>query len=336
LAVFAGGFSLFAVESVAGNDQGATPLVLLSSLLEKSLLRRLPDGQVGAGTAAEEPRFGMLETVREFGLERLAASGEEAAARWAHAAFVLALLREFERSWYEPAATGRRGGWGRERDNVRATLAWLERTGTAEEALELAVAAGVFWYCHGVGDGRRWLGRLLRRGDRAPSATRAMALMWASNLAAKQGTASRRSRWRASRWRSPGAASGDHASLSEALCALGGALRDRGRAAESGPLFAEAWEIFRARGMAAHGAHALLNLGLLAEEEGDPARAAALCAEALALRRQLGQPVGWRSSATPWPTSSDGAGTERRRRRSTGRIWQPLATSTNPTGSPTP
>ena len=83
LAVFVGGFDLAGAEAVAGvGDGGLDALDGIASLVEKSIVQ-----QVG-GPEAEEPRYRMLETVREFGLERLAASGEEPTVRGAHAAYV--------------------------------------------------------------------------------------------------------------------------------------------------------------------------------------------------------------------------------------------------------
>ncbi len=99
LAVFAGGFVLGAAERVAGDDSSSPVLDVLASLVDKSLVQQQD--------VADEPRFALLETVREFGLEALAASGEEAAIRRAHAAWYLALAEDAE-----PELTGTvRAGW---------------------------------------------------------------------------------------------------------------------------------------------------------------------------------------------------------------------------------
>src|SRR5262249_43619319 len=107
LSVFVGGFTLEGAEAVGAGGQGErgtggaggghspappsppvplSPSVLdgIGSLVDKSLLHRTE-------VEADEPRYGMLETVREFGLEQLAASGEEAATRRAHAAWYMGL-----------------------------------------------------------------------------------------------------------------------------------------------------------------------------------------------------------------------------------------------------
>ena len=139
LAVFVGGFTLDAAEAVAGDSHGQALLNGLARLMESSLLRRYEGG-------TGDPRFGMLETVREYGLERLAESGEEAVIRDRHAVWCLGLAeqyREGEGPWVEDL------GWlsrvEAEHDNVRAALAWLERTGDVEGLLRLAGATQPFW-----------------------------------------------------------------------------------------------------------------------------------------------------------------------------------------------
>src|SRR5262249_57066812 len=89
LSVFVGGFTLEAAEAVcnAREDLGLDPLDGIGSLLDKSLLRE----SAGSG---DESRFLMLETIREYGLERLASSGEEAATKRAHAAYYLVLAED--------------------------------------------------------------------------------------------------------------------------------------------------------------------------------------------------------------------------------------------------
>ncbi len=89
LAVFVGGFTLEAAEAVAnaGADLDLDVFDGVASLVDKSLLQQ-------TGESAGEARFGMLETIREYGLERLAASGEEAATRRAHAAYFLVMAED--------------------------------------------------------------------------------------------------------------------------------------------------------------------------------------------------------------------------------------------------
>jgi predicted ATPase len=125
LAVFAGGATLEAIERVASSPLPPPPpttLDLVSALVEKSLL-------VQSEQPPGEPRYAMLETIREFGLERLAASGEEDATRAAHAAYFLTVAEHAEPHliasgsavWVERLAT--------ERANLQTAVAWALRTG---------------------------------------------------------------------------------------------------------------------------------------------------------------------------------------------------------------
>jgi tetratricopeptide (TPR) repeat protein len=144
LAVFVGGFTLEAAEAVsnAGEDLDLDGFDGVSSLVDKSLLQQ-------TGESAGDARFGMLETIREYGLERLAAAGEEEATRRAHAAYLLVFA--------EDGAPHMAGGAGQalwlerffaEHDNFRSALGWLTRTGNADWGLRLALALSHFWLEH--------------------------------------------------------------------------------------------------------------------------------------------------------------------------------------------
>ncbi|MDQ3694472.1 MAG: helix-turn-helix domain-containing protein [Chloroflexota bacterium] len=158
-------------------DRQTSTLNLITSLVDKSLLRR--DEREG-GAAAAEPRFEMLETVREFALERLEGSGELAAARQAHADYFLMLA---ERA--EPEVVGREQGLWLERltaeiGNMRAALDWaLDRgAGSSEISLRLAGALWTFWYMSARNrEGRQWLERALAASEDTITAPRARALM---------------------------------------------------------------------------------------------------------------------------------------------------------------
>ena len=116
----------------------ADTLDLVQRLVDQAVLQR-------HGEAADDPRFGMLETIREYGLEQLSASGEETAVRDAHAAWCVALA---ERA--EPELTGpEQAVWVRRLEadlgNLRAAQQWLAARGDAESSLRLAGAIGWFW-----------------------------------------------------------------------------------------------------------------------------------------------------------------------------------------------
>ena len=156
LAVFTGGCGLEAAEAVMPIPGSA--LDLATSLADKSLLRvEQLDG---------ETRFGMLETIREYALERLAAAGEEDAARSAHADWCIGYARQVEAG----LTSDRRTRWldcqETELANMRTALTWLAATGRLERALELANALARFWeQCGYWSEGSSWLERLLELSD---------------------------------------------------------------------------------------------------------------------------------------------------------------------------
>jgi non-specific serine/threonine protein kinase len=187
LAVFDGGFRLDAAEAVANemlepasgtseSDAAQTfpVLDLLASLVEKSLVRHEP------GTS-ETPRYTMLETVREFAAEQLAAEGEDVAARQAHAAFFLALAEQEGLAHFLPDGERRLDALEAERANMRSALTWWGTTGQVAHRLAHVAALGGFWYARiHVREGKEWLAHALDEEDLPPSSERARALVWLS------------------------------------------------------------------------------------------------------------------------------------------------------------
>src|SRR5207248_2594054 len=197
LAVFAGGGTLDAVEAVGGaGDSGASTtwdgdiLDGLASLMDNSLLNR----EAGQPRRGSEPRFGMLETIREYGLACLAAAGEMPALQRRHATY---FLTRVEDGAPRLIGAGQVAGLARledEHDNLRAALRWAMDSGEVELGLRLAVALWPLWWVRGhLSEGRRWLEGLLARAahgeGRVPVApsVRAQGLNWAGALAASQG-----------------------------------------------------------------------------------------------------------------------------------------------------
>jgi predicted ATPase len=159
LAVFAGSFELAAAEDVAG-----APLETISSLVEKSLVRRWGSG-----------RFGMLETIQEYTRERLVESGEEGAVRRRHAELFLALARSAHLAAEETDLGQRREIVVPEQDNLRAALDWaLENDPVL--GLELAVALESFWVTNAPFEGARRVEALLDRARDVPDVLRARAI----------------------------------------------------------------------------------------------------------------------------------------------------------------
>jgi predicted ATPase/DNA-binding winged helix-turn-helix (wHTH) protein len=140
LAVFWGGCTLEGAEAVTNtaNDLSADMLDLMSSLVDESLLQQRQTGN-------DEPRFGMLETIREYGLERLRESGEEAATRRAHAAYCLVLAEEGNPNLNDVDRAAWLARCDIEHDDFRAALDWLFQTKDLEWAFRLCTALFRFW-----------------------------------------------------------------------------------------------------------------------------------------------------------------------------------------------
>jgi predicted ATPase/DNA-binding CsgD family transcriptional regulator len=169
LSVFVGGATLEAIEALytALGDEPGQPLDGISSLVDKSLLRQ-------SEPETEEPRFLMLETIREYGLEVLTASGEMEVTRQAHANYYLTLAEEME-----PKLQGIEQFYRleREHDNLRVALSWLIERGETEMALRLGGALWWFWGMRNhVSEGSQWLERAFSRGGEVRDSVRAKAL----------------------------------------------------------------------------------------------------------------------------------------------------------------
>ncbi len=149
----------------------------LASLVDKSLLRR------GEPTACPEPRLRMLETIREFALERLQDSGEEAVVRRQHAAYFLSLAEEAAAELNGARRTEWLNRLEDEHDNLRAALRWSKEH-QEQTALRLAVARSPFWELRGyLSEGARWLSELLAAVPDGVPELRAAALRFAGSRA---------------------------------------------------------------------------------------------------------------------------------------------------------
>ena len=294
LAVFTGGCTLDGAAAVSGASSQPDspqpdfrspngPLLpdLLAGLVDTSLLRPLP-GDGG------ELRYGMLETVREYGLEHLAAADEEATVRRWHLVWCLDLAKRAEpeltggdqQHWFACLQT--------EHDNLRAALAWAVSENDAEAALGLGGALYRFWATQGYyEEGRRWLETALDLAPGARSAPRGHALLGAGVMAFFQGDYDRAEiLWRESLslFRELGDTTGiaySHGNLGLVADAQG----DYERAIAS---YEEALALFRQLDDRTFIAFMLNNLGLIAYFQGRHERATALYEESLALVRALG------------------------------------------------
>src|SRR5690349_4915515 len=165
--VFAGGCDLDALTAVAPSGDGpadpADPLELVSELMDVSLIA-VTEGADG------EPRVGLLETVREFALERLAEAGEADSAQRRHAEHYAALAEQACQQLYGPAQVVTLDRLEAEHDNLRAALTWSLEPQTTDVVdperigigLRLVEALAAFWHQHGhATEGRRWLQRAI-------------------------------------------------------------------------------------------------------------------------------------------------------------------------------
>lgn len=282
LSIFVGGCSLAAAEAVVG-EPGWDALALLNSLSDKNLV-------LVTGGTDTEPRFSMLETVREYSVEQALAAGEHVALQQRHAEYFLALAQQADAAQRESGPSRWSSRLLADAANLRAALTWLAASDHLDQALLLAAALVEYWIPWGyVREGRAWLERLLERARTAPSGAVQIppsAITGAARLAAIQNDFVR-----ATELYKEGAAL--HHRLGN-LRDEAVALNNIGTVAHMQTDYARATEYYE-RGLAlARASHEpfgmampLTNLGIIAMQQGDYARAAALLDEALALWRGM-------------------------------------------------
>ncbi len=288
LSVFAGGWTLEAAEAVAGSiTNGELELDVLEGmerLVQHSLVRQ-EEGLAG------ECRYQMLETIREYGLDRLEESGEAEEAHQRHAVFFLKLAETAE-----PALRGPdQGAWfdrlEAEHDNFRTALAWA-LAHDPETAFGLSAVLWLFWNVRGhLSEGRLWTERVLAlKGDVAPTA-RVLVLEGASVLAVNQGDLVRSQMFAEQSLalaREIGFRKGEMLALSD----LGLITYHQGDVAEGRALLEAAIAVARDLGVRWVVAAGLNNLGYMAMQQGDLSRARALLEEAVAVTREIGDAHG--------------------------------------------
>ena len=288
LSVFVGGCTLEGAEAVC-DTKGDLDLDLLDgmgSMVDKSLAQQ-------AEQAEGESRFVMLETIREYALEKLETSGEQVLTKRAHAAYCLVLAEE--EAAKQIGAEGQQwlARFAVEHDNFRAGLEWLTETGEAEWGLRLGAALFRFWEMREyLAEGRARLGKLLKiAGAAAPTKARARALFAAGVLASAQGDYAsadaliRDSLDIARQLR-------DQQCAAVSLNALAVIARDRGDIWDALFLFEESLVLWRELGEQKAVARSLSNLANIVELQGDNARARSLYMECLSIFQGLGDRTG--------------------------------------------
>jgi predicted ATPase/DNA-binding XRE family transcriptional regulator len=299
LAIFAGGFTLAAAEYVGGQADGGTtqsslcPSVRLSvsvldgieHLLDQGLLTRhdQPDGSI---------RFGMLETIREYGRERLEESGEIDEVSRRHLVWCLDLADRATAHLFTSEEDAALQRLRQEDANLRAALEWaLRQTRDAdlEMGLQLAATLTDYWYLSGQWSaGRDWLHRAVdASATRPPTLGRARVLVGCALIEQAQGVLDRAAT-HGELGLELAERLGDHGTVGRASVLLGNVELMRGDLDRSRALEAAALTLFRRLGDRAWTAVALINLGIIAYRQGDRAEAAALAEEALAIARGIG------------------------------------------------
>jgi predicted ATPase/DNA-binding CsgD family transcriptional regulator/transcriptional regulator with XRE-family HTH domain len=300
LAVFAGGCTLKAAESVGGGgitgteaaadgSSSSAPSVLdgLTSLVENHLLRA-EDETDG------EPRFGMLETIREFGIEQLDASPEAERTRARHASWFLAFAEALRPRIEGPEGKAVLDRLEAEHANLRAALAWAVALGETVLGLRLAGALWKFWFVHGHRcEGRAWLERVLALGGDQPPDLRSEVLYAAGSFARDQGDLAR-SRACAEEMLAHSRAGGDTRRTGNAIFLLGQLDHLEGDRARAQERYEASLALYRDLGYTHGMAMMLAYIAGVARDRGAYGRAVALDEEALAL---------WQARGDEWGTA---------------------------------
>ena len=284
LSVFAGGCTVDAINAVAGDhSEQISILDQLESLLDKSFLREVEDTN-------GQPRFVMLELLREFGSEQLQARGEQATIRHRHANFFLGLAEQAEASLESAEQVEWMDHLEQEHDNLRTALEWSKTAeGMEEICLRLAGALGYFWEMRGYfNEGREQLSAVLSaKAAQGQTAARATLLARAAELAYRQSdypaTTSLAEESLAIHRKL-----GDKQGIASTLIKLGNAATERGSYVSASRSLEEALAIWRERKDKHGTARALISLGWAALRSGDAQLAHTRLEEALALSRELG------------------------------------------------
>lgn len=284
LSVFVGGCTLQAVQAVAlGNTElryttdsiESLPVDMLNSagsLVDNSLLRQEED-------LSGEPRFWMLETIREYAWEHLQESGESEAIRRCHADYFLALVEEARSALQGPDL----GTWlerlETEHDNLRTALQYALESGQIELGLRISGALWHFWYRLGdFSEGHEWLGSFLsrmeeQRGERQGSGGPEEA----QEARGPQSNGKQQQKQKA--YETP--------ALAEAFLGAGTLACRQEDLAAAHSYFKESLTIYRRLGEKRGSAKALNGLGIMAALRADYEIAHAFYKESLAIRREL-------------------------------------------------
>ncbi|MGH2411760.1 MAG: ATP-binding protein, partial [Chloroflexota bacterium] len=284
LSVFAGGCTLEGIAAVAGLESNAPAVQLtLERLTAKSLARRLATG--------DEPRYGLLETIRQYGALRLGETGDGDQVRRRHTLWYLEQQEVADSAWYSPAQPAALAWTDREQENLRAALARTVEEGDREMGARFLAGLWRYWETRGyLAEGRRWQERIL--SGPLPSEAGvvwARAMAGAGRLAEMAGDYPRAATWYETSlavWRQLDERQG----IADTLLGLGVVRASEGNLDLAEQFFHESLDLNRALAYRPGIIVALNNLGGVAFYRGDTARAATLWQESLDLSRRHGDP----------------------------------------------
>lgn len=285
LAVFAGGWTLPAAEAICageGIDQSEV-LDLLTNLVAKSL--------VIADRRDDTPRYALLETMHQYGVEKLRASGEELRVRQRHADFFLQLAEATEpklqaftlKKWELRLET--------EYDNLRVALEFYLKAEPVA-ALRLADVLGYLWQVRGfAAEGRAMIERALQAAADPPKGALAKALFWKGVFASRQGDYEN-AKTALSDCLALSRELGDQRGCARALTSLGIVAWAQGENTTAEKLYAESLDLFHQLGDDQRVAKVLSNLGNLTLSQGNYAASQHYNEESVAVFRKLGDQLG--------------------------------------------
>ncbi|MGW0042306.1 ATP-binding protein [Rhodococcus sp. NPDC003348] len=281
LAVFAGGFELDAAAEVSGFADDVL-IDVLDSLVDKSILIRQETGEV--------VRYRMLETIREYGLEKLTEAGESALLRQRHHDWCVRLTLQAEAEWMGKRQLEWIARFDRTGADLRGALEFsVTAAADTDAALRMVAAIYPYWVSRGLhSEGRYWIERALARADEAPAASRVTAMCFGGMLASMQGDVEAAQVW------TDGACAlaqseGDPAVRAVAVSATGYLATFTADFARATECFEEALLTLRVEGPPLSRVGTLVGLAMACGLAGDAQRAIACHEEVVELTESLGE-----------------------------------------------
>jgi tetratricopeptide (TPR) repeat protein len=262
---------------------GDGALARVGTLVEHGLVRRVDDGG--------SPRLVLLETIRQYALERLQADGEEAAARRRHAEWFRAFSERLQPDLAGDDVEGALAEYDREHENLRAALEWAAAVGELATEVRIAVGLRLYWAVRGwFAEGRRLFERVISDSAGDP-ALHAEALFHGAAFAFRRGDLeSARAEWTRALELCRGL--GDEDEAARCIAELGGVALAEGDLDAAEERYREAAGAFAAQGRTVREALARGNLAAIAAERGDWAAAESAGERVIALQRSTGDSDG--------------------------------------------